>query len=104
MRNSSDSIGNRTRDLPACSAVPQPTAPPRALSVGTEEKTLTDFLHFFFAVFPYSSDYIWGMFAPFDEDFLVFLPPIQRVTTYTLYYTLFFCLWYCMGVKLGVSS
>jgi len=25
-----DSIGNRTRDLPACSAVPQPTAPPRA--------------------------------------------------------------------------
>jgi hypothetical protein len=30
MKNSSDSIGNRTRDLPACSAVPQPTAPPRA--------------------------------------------------------------------------
>jgi len=25
----SDHIGNRTRDLPACSAVPQPTAPPR---------------------------------------------------------------------------
>jgi len=30
MKNSSDIIGNRTRDLPACSAVPQPTAPPRA--------------------------------------------------------------------------
>jgi len=30
MKNSSDTIGNRTRDLPACSAVPQPTAPPRA--------------------------------------------------------------------------
>ena len=29
MRNTSDTIGNRTRDLPACSAVPQPTAPPR---------------------------------------------------------------------------
>jgi hypothetical protein len=28
MKNSSDTIGNRTRDLPACSAVPQPTAPP----------------------------------------------------------------------------
>jgi hypothetical protein len=27
---SNDTIGNRTRDLPACSAVPQPTAPPRA--------------------------------------------------------------------------
>ena len=29
MKNSNDNIGNRTRDLPACSAVPQPTAPPR---------------------------------------------------------------------------
>jgi hypothetical protein len=27
MKNSKDTIGNRTRDLPACSAVPQPTAP-----------------------------------------------------------------------------
>jgi hypothetical protein len=27
MKNSNDTIGNRTRDLPACSAVPQPTAP-----------------------------------------------------------------------------
>jgi hypothetical protein len=30
MKNSNETIGNRTRDLPACSAVPQPTAPPRA--------------------------------------------------------------------------
>jgi hypothetical protein len=30
MKNSHDTIGNRTRDLPACSAVPQQTAPPRA--------------------------------------------------------------------------
>jgi len=29
MKNSNDTIGNRTHDLPACSAVPQPTAPPR---------------------------------------------------------------------------
>ena len=29
-KNSNDTIGNRTRDLPACNAVPQPTAPPRA--------------------------------------------------------------------------
>ena len=29
-KNSSDTIGKRTRELPACSAVPQPTAPPRA--------------------------------------------------------------------------
>ena len=30
MKNSNDTIGNRTRDLSACSAVPYPTAPPRA--------------------------------------------------------------------------
>ena len=30
MKNSNDTIRNRTRDLPGCSAVPQPTAPPRA--------------------------------------------------------------------------
>ena len=30
MKNSNDTIGNRTRDLPAFSAVPPPTAPPRA--------------------------------------------------------------------------
>ena len=32
MKNSNDTIGNRTRDLPACSAVPQPPAQPRAPS------------------------------------------------------------------------
>jgi len=30
MKNSSDTFGDRTRDLSACSAVPQPTAPRRA--------------------------------------------------------------------------
>ena len=30
MKNSNDAIGNRTRDLPVCSAVPQSTAPPRS--------------------------------------------------------------------------
>ena len=30
MEHSSDNTGNRNRDLPACSAVPQPTAPPLA--------------------------------------------------------------------------
>jgi hypothetical protein len=30
MKNFNDTIGNRTRDLPARSAVTQPTAPPRA--------------------------------------------------------------------------
>jgi hypothetical protein len=30
MKNCNDIIGNGTHDLPACSAVPQTTAPPRA--------------------------------------------------------------------------
>jgi len=30
MKNFIDTIGNRNRDLPTCSVVPQPTAPPRA--------------------------------------------------------------------------
>ena len=30
MKNSNETIGDRTRDLPACSAVPQPTVSPRA--------------------------------------------------------------------------
>jgi len=37
MKNSSDTIGNRTRDLPAGSAVPQPTAPPRVPHVHVED-------------------------------------------------------------------
>ena len=30
MKNSTDTIGNRIRDLPACSAVPQTPAPPHS--------------------------------------------------------------------------
>jgi len=30
MKKSNDTIGNRTHDLPACSAVPQPTVLPHA--------------------------------------------------------------------------
>ena len=33
MENSNDTIGNQTRYLPACSTVPQPTAPPRVVSM-----------------------------------------------------------------------
>jgi hypothetical protein len=33
MRNSNDTIGNRTRDIPACGVVAQSTAPPRAPSL-----------------------------------------------------------------------
>ena len=40
MKNSNDTVGNRTRDLPACIAVPQQIAPTRA-----PEKIKTHILH-----------------------------------------------------------
>jgi hypothetical protein len=42
MKNSNEPIGNRTRDLPACSSVPQSTAPPRAIriKIGNKENLL----------------------------------------------------------------
>jgi hypothetical protein len=33
MKNPNDPIGNRTCDLPACTAVPEPSAPPRTALV-----------------------------------------------------------------------
>ena len=45
MKNSNDTIGNRTRDLLTCSAVPQPTAPPRSPHKGwTTAEFLTSLL------------------------------------------------------------
>ena len=37
MKNSNDTIGNRTRDLTACSAVSQRTAPPREKYGGSSQ-------------------------------------------------------------------
>ena len=47
MKNSNDTIGNQTRDLLACSAVPQPTAPTRHFDVPLLKKncvTTPDFV------------------------------------------------------------
>ena len=48
MKNSNVTIGNRTRDLPVCSAVPQPIAPPRTpfTSVRTSNITQVTFWGF----------------------------------------------------------
>ena len=35
MKNSNDTIGDRTRDLLTCTAVPQPTASPRTSFIGS---------------------------------------------------------------------
>jgi hypothetical protein len=45
MKNSNDNIENRTRDLPVCSAVPQPTAPSRAPKEGVTLKLLSSSLY-----------------------------------------------------------
>jgi len=41
MKNSSGTIGNRTRDLPTCSAVPQQTALPRAPAADSRQVNFT---------------------------------------------------------------
>ena len=46
MENSNDTSGNRTRDLRACSAVPQPTAPPRVPSYSSTNRNLVGTLRF----------------------------------------------------------
>jgi hypothetical protein len=42
MKYPNDHIGNRTRDLPPCSAVPQPTAPPSNSTISNSDTYLTD--------------------------------------------------------------
>jgi hypothetical protein len=44
MKNSSDTIGNRTRDLPACNVVPQPTAPSHTPFLVVGSRKMTDAL------------------------------------------------------------
>jgi hypothetical protein len=52
-----DTVGLRTRDLPLCSAVPQPTAPPRAILNIYSRNILTEYFKhaahfpFFFSLF-----------------------------------------------------
>jgi hypothetical protein len=51
MKNSIDTIRNQTRDLSACSAVPQPTAPPRALISSKMTKPMSNVQLLFLPVF-----------------------------------------------------
>ena len=43
MKNSNDTIGNRTHDLQACGTVPQPTVPPRIPLAHTVRHQSEDF-------------------------------------------------------------
>ena len=44
MKNSNDTIGNRTRDLPTCSAGHRPTALPRAPKYNVEDLVLSEYI------------------------------------------------------------
>jgi hypothetical protein len=57
MKNSSDTIGKRTRDLPACIAVPQLTAPPRAPSLSCTEGKQCDYSYIQRGLY---SDWLWA--------------------------------------------
>jgi len=60
MKYSSDTIGNRTRDLPARSIVPQPTAPPRAPKY-IKYLPLMQFLYSFCGTFAFSHEALGSM-------------------------------------------
>ena len=79
VKNSSDTIGNRTRDLPVFSAVPQPTAPPRA-----------PILHIYIYIYTYIYIYIL-VFPTYICHFSIILtqfgqqPPARTSSTRTFY-------------------
>jgi hypothetical protein len=73
MKNSSDTIGNRTSDLPTCSAVPQPTALARA-------------------------SLIWGTWGNVRFEFLTVVLKIQ-VLQYVALYRLVGSYWRSGGVQ-----
>ena len=73
MKNSSDTIGNRTRDLQACRAVPQSTAPPRApyiynliFCIKVIKVTLN--FHFSFHSRTVHFDIVEGYYSPTDAQ------------------------------------
>ena len=46
MKNSNDTMGNRTRDLLTCSALPQPTAPPRTRLISYNKSPIQNFTEY----------------------------------------------------------
>jgi hypothetical protein len=69
MENSNDTIGNRNSDLPACSALPQPAAPPRASVQLKYTETITKLessvYHFDASGFGRLEDACWSLVPKF---------------------------------------
>jgi len=75
MNNSVDTFGNKTRDLPTCSAVSQQTAPPRA---ARRISVPVLFLYSFAFVFTLSPGFVLYLSCPlsislFSPSLLVFI-------------------------------
>jgi len=79
MNNSSDTIRNKTRDLLTCSAVPQPTAPPRA---ARRISVAVLFLYSFTFLFTLSPGFVLYLSCPlsvslFSPYLLVFISDLR---------------------------
>ena len=59
MKNSKDTIGNGTRDLPTCSAVPQPTAPPCTLTHKSVSYYINEIAAVLWSGFRYTKHNFW---------------------------------------------
>ena len=57
MKNTSDTTGNRTRNLPSCSVVPQPSAPPRAPSFTVKHMQINILFFFVNHEIPYNKHF-----------------------------------------------
>jgi hypothetical protein len=78
MKHSNDTIGNRSRDLSACSTVPQPTAPSRALLYGAETQNKTTNSSTPPLPRDDSTAYKWG--GPLNEAAAGYLETLERYT------------------------
>ena len=84
MKTSSDTIGNRIRDVPAFSAVPQPTAPPRAPVLLKHECHITRAVSIT-VLSPQKIKYGFDP-RPFHVGFVVDNVVIEQVSIWVLYF------------------
>jgi hypothetical protein len=62
--NSNDTIGNRTRDIPVCGAVPQPTAPPTVVPAYIAYNTV---IAYFLSMLTYASCVSYRSMSRIDD-------------------------------------
>jgi hypothetical protein len=83
MKNSNDTIGNRSCDLPPCSAVPQPTAPPRAPNLLTKAAIIVG-RSLYATVFGFNQRWIYLMVFSKTQQLKILRKSIQQQSTYSM--------------------